>query len=161
MATRTCVFTWSDPNGLTRTADLKIYKQNGFGKTIIYENTMDSSSGVLFYTLPAGENLNTSTYIAEGGIETNTHNSFYVVGRDELRAFPGIANWGGIDAVLYAFMLLEIVLCFIFIDFGPAGIISMMILGLGVGVFMGFIPFTFGAIISLAIIGGLIIYKSR
>jgi len=58
-------------------------------------------------------------------------------------------------------MLLEVVLCFVFIDFGPAGIIAMMILGLGVGTFIGFIPFTFSAIISLAIIGGLIIYKSR
>jgi hypothetical protein len=160
-STRTCEFVWSDPNGLTRTADFKVYKQNGFGKTIIYENTLDSSSGILFYTLPASENINTSTYIAEGAIHTNTKNSFYIVGRAEMRNFVGLSSWGGIDAVLYAFMLLEIVLCFIFVDLGPAGVIAMMILGMGFGTFLGMIPFTFSAIISLAIIGGLIIYKSK
>jgi hypothetical protein len=157
--TRTCQYIWSDSNGITENAEFKMYRENGFGRTLIYENTLASSSGILFYTLPGSENMNTSNYIAEGGIKTS--DGFFIVGRDNMKNTVSIASWGGLDAILYIFMILEIVLCFVFINSGPAGIISMMILGLGIGTFLGVVPFAFSAIISLAIIGGLIIYKSR
>jgi hypothetical protein len=50
---------------------------------------------------------------------------------------------------------------FIFLDLGPAGVITGTMVALGFGTFIGWVPFTWAAIVSLTIIGGIIIVRSR
>ena len=162
LATHTCAYTWSDPTGLTQYATLKVYSLDGFGKNLIYGQNTSSASGIMFYTVPAASWRNGTLYSAEGGIETNTANSFWVYDRAEMIGRAGdLGLWGGINNVLFGMMLLVCAMAFIFIDLGPAGIITGSMVALGVGAFLGWVPLTVPAIISLIIIGGIIISKVR
>jgi hypothetical protein len=145
----TCSFTWNDYNGLVQTGLLQVFRVNGWGKTLIFNNTLDAPAGSLVYTIT--EDYNGSTYLALGSIETTTTNSFSFIDQDSIN--PNLqGDLGDSKTVIYAGFMLLLTLSLLLIDFGPKGIAIGIVLALGAGALLGMIPLTLAGIITLVAI---------
>ncbi len=152
--TNTAIFQWYDTNAVVTKGQLKVYRQNGWGKTLLSDTQLITASGILAYTVT--ENTTGNTYIAEGIL-------------DPVYKWPIISimnpdynirsTWG--DTVVLALMLLTIVLAFMFLDLGVAGVVTGSLVALGVGSFLHIISLSFMSLISLALIGGIFIARAN
>jgi hypothetical protein len=133
---------------------LKIWRQNGWGTTLMYENSVSTASGALMYTV--AENMTGNTYIAEGIIDPQYDWSIFA----HLSKAIGIkSKWG--DTVILGTMLLVIVCAFIFLDLGIAGVVSGSVAALGLASFLGFITLPIGGLVSLIILGAILIARAN
>ena len=157
-ATKKCTFTWSDSQNLVQTATLKVYRFNGFGRTIINEQSASSVAGTLTYTIT--EDTTGNTYTASGYIETNTANSFYLVGESYLEYLMDMHDKFGVSGV-FPIMLLIIAVGAAFLETGAVGVIAGSLIGLVIMALTGFVSFGLGTIVTFIIIGGILIAKLR
>ncbi len=155
----TCSFFWADTNNLVQFAQLNVYRMSGFGQQLIYQQQTSSASGLMFYTIT--ENTTGKNYFATGAIETNTRNSFYVVGQADLLVNSVYGQLGTVGSVIYSAMMLVLVCGLLFIDIGPAGVIIGSLVGITAGALFGIIPITWAFVISLATIGGIMLWFSK
>jgi len=156
--TKKCTFTWSDAQNLVQTATLKVYRISGYGKRKIYQASDSSVAGTLTYTIT--EDTNENSYIASGFIETNTENSFYIVGEAYLQYLTDMHDKFGVSGV-FPVMLLILAVGAAFLETGAVGVIAGSLIGLVVMALTGFVSFGFTTIVTFIIIGGILIAKLR
>jgi len=156
--TATCSFDWLDNTGLVQYAMLKVYEINGFGRSVVYEETKTGASGSMNYIIPAPDNG--TSYQAIGYIETNTENSFYTVGQDILAYRDDVSDRFG-TLSLFPLLLLLLSLMGVATDIGSVGIVSVSLVVIIFAFAIGFIPISITSLMSLIIIGGLLIAKLK
>lgn len=156
--TKKCTFTWSDTQNLVQTATLKVYKFGGYGKTLVNEQSTTAAAGTMTYTIV--EDTDGNSYTASGYIETNTANSFYLVGEAHLDYLTDMHDKFGVSGV-FPIMLLIIAVGAAFLETGAVGVIAGSLIGLIIMALTGFVSLSFTVIVTFIIIGGILIAKLR
>lgn len=143
---KTCRFTWNDP--IIKEGFFEVFRVNGWGKTLIFNDSTVASAGTLSYTV--AENVSGNSYHAVGSIESNTNNSFYVVGRADLLAGGGIfSNLGDTSTIIFSAFFLVLTLSLLLIDIGPIGLFLGTFLGLLAGTILGIVPLSIAGLIAI------------
>jgi len=65
-STKICRFTWSNPTNVPITGELKIFRDNGFRKDLVYSNSVISAAATIAYQVTG--NITQYAYSAEGWI---------------------------------------------------------------------------------------------
>lgn len=160
---KTCSCTWLDPNLITQNVNFVVTKATPFATTVLYDNTIASAAGTMFYTVAPTEDWNNTVFTGTCSLESNTRFSNYpgIIGQAQMSWTNNFSMFGSTQNVLLIAMIFEIVCIFAFIDLGAAGLATGLFIGLVFLQFMGILPITWFALLDIGIILGLIAYKVR
>jgi len=157
-ASLTCQMTWIDPTGLVANGSMNVYRFNGYGRTLLYSNSLAASSGTLSYTI--NETTTGNQYIAEGRIHTNTENSLYDVGQDIIAFIAGIKDTIGIVAVI-PFLWMFLAVIGLFMERGAAVVLAATGLMIIIGSIFQVIPLSTPVVLGIIVMIGVFIAKMR
>ena len=148
-ATLTCTYTWD--NDLIEEAYFEVFRVNGWGSTLVYNETSNLSAGSMAYTVT--ENMTGNEYRAVAYIDTTTVNSFYFVSQDELLGNNQFfSSLGDLSTVILTGFFILLTIAMLLIDLGPVGITVGVLVGLLVGYFIGVVPLTIAGIVAFAVV---------
>lgn len=150
-ATKNFTFTWSDSQQSVSYGSLIVTKQTSFASTIICNSTISGFIGTASCSIAAFENDTSSTFIANGYVNTNT--SYVIATMTRTYPNPLTGDWGINGAVLALLLVLTFAM---FGLFNPAATVIFACIGVIISSLMGLIPISFmyiSGIIALAFIG--------
>lgn len=147
-------FTWSDTTGLTQYGCLNVVRHTPLGETVICNNCTTSTAATIVCNITNDGKL----YKAAALIETTTNHSLYTV---------AVLDWN-FDNKSATFGQFGVFLAFILIGtmaaiglWNPVVSVVLCLVGLVFSAIIGMISITYITVISLVIVGGIIIAKSR
>jgi len=154
-STRIFDFTYAHGSGTPIDACLKVERLNVMGDTVLSTNCPGSTpSGTIFYTLT--ENVTGNTYLATSYIQFGTNSTIFVL--DTLsHTYHEVYKEFGLSGIFMLF-LLSIVLVMVGV-WSPAVSVLLLIIAIIVSIVMNIFYLSWGAIISLVIIGLITMYR--
>lgn len=156
-STTTCRFTWANQGLTARTATLKVYKELGYSRQLLSQQSLTASSGTLVYVIPGYEN--NTMYTAEAYVE-GYDDHMYPGGTDSVITVDNpMKNNDFTLALLFPFLLLVIVLGSAFLDIGTIGVTIGALVALIAGWMVGVIPFDVRTGIPLVVMIFVILFK--
>lgn len=155
-STQTYVFTWADTSNIVTSGCLYVQKSNSTGSYEVNNQCENAASGSLIYTIT---DTNDTLYSATAKITTNTEFSEYGFGPVTASFKTALQSWGLIGVLLFVIILST--MGFMSNESGTDSLVITTVLGIALMGLVGFITRRWEVIIGIAIIGGVLVYKTK